>query len=61
MFEPILLARYMLQLAILLQEMPSSTYPELAYLIEPAVALTERCANTAMNLVTRQDDLLGSV
>jgi hypothetical protein len=59
--EPVLLARYMLQLAICLQEMPSITYPELTYLVEPASTLTERCANTAMNLVTRQDDLLGSI
>jgi hypothetical protein len=59
--EPVLLARYMLQVAIFLQEMPPITYPELAHLAEPAAALTERCANTAMNLVTRQDDLLGSM
>jgi hypothetical protein len=59
--EPVLLARYMLRLAILLQEMQSITYPELACLVEPAVLLTERCANTAINLVTRQDDLLGSI
>lgn len=59
--EPVLMARYMLQLAIFLQEMPSIIYPELACLVEPAAALTERCANTAINLVTRQDDLLGSI
>jgi hypothetical protein len=59
--EPVLLARYMLQVAIFLQEMPPIMYPELAHLVEPAAALTERCANTAMNLVTRQDDLLGSM
>jgi hypothetical protein len=59
--EPVLLARYMLQLAIFLQEMPSITHPELAYLVEPAAALTKRCANTAINLVTRQDDLLNSI
>jgi hypothetical protein len=59
--EPVLMARYMLQLAIFLQEMPSITYPELSCLVEPAAALTERCATTAITLVTRQDDLLGSI
>ncbi|KAF2865118.1 hypothetical protein BDV95DRAFT_587358 [Massariosphaeria phaeospora] len=59
--EPVLMARYMLQLAIFLQEMQSTTYPELTCLVEPAAVLTERCANTAINLVTRQDDLLGSI
>jgi hypothetical protein len=61
MSEPVLMARYMLQLAIILQEMPSVTYPELSCLVEPAAVLTERCATTAINLVTRQDDLLGSI
>ena len=59
--EPVLMARYMLQLAVFLQEMQSIAYPELARLVEPTTALTERCANTAINLVTRQDDLLGSI
>jgi hypothetical protein len=59
--EPVLMARYMLQLAIFLQEMQVMTYPELAGLTEPAATLMERCANTAINLVTRQDDLLGSI
>jgi hypothetical protein len=59
--EPVLIARYMLQLAIFLQEMQPITYPELSRLVEPTVTLTERCANTAINLVTRQDDLLGSI
>ncbi|KAF2709863.1 hypothetical protein K504DRAFT_524608 [Pleomassaria siparia CBS 279.74] len=49
-FEPVLMAKYMLQLAAFLQEMQSITYPELGSLIEPAAALTERCANTAINL-----------
>lgn len=59
--EPVLIARYMLQLAVFLQEMQSIMYPELGCLIEPAAALTERCANTAISLVTRQDELLGSI
>ncbi|KAL1874404.1 hypothetical protein VTK73DRAFT_330 [Phialemonium thermophilum] len=59
--HPVLIAKYMLQLAVLLQEMQCNTYPELDGLMEPVVVLTERCANTAMDLVMRQDDLLGSV
>jgi hypothetical protein len=59
--EPILVARYMLQLAIFLQEMTCTAYPELSGLIEPATALMERCATAAISLATRQDDLLGSV
>lgn len=58
---PILVARYMFQLAISLQEMQSNMYPELACLTEPATILTERCAEAAMSLVTRQDNLLGSI
>ncbi|KAJ9139146.1 C6 zinc finger domain containing protein [Pleurostoma richardsiae] len=59
--EPVLIAKYMLQLAVFLQEMQSVMYPELGCLVEPAATLTERCANTAINLVTRQDELLGSI
>jgi hypothetical protein len=51
----------MLQLAVFLQEMQSIMYPELGCLIEPAAVLTERCTNTAISLVTRQDELLGSI
>ncbi|KAL1885901.1 hypothetical protein Plec18167_001398 [Paecilomyces lecythidis] len=59
--KPVLIAKYMIQLAVFLQEMQSTRYPELACLTEPAAALTERCANTAINLVMRQDELLGSI
>ncbi|KAF2824719.1 hypothetical protein CC86DRAFT_295670 [Ophiobolus disseminans] len=59
--EPILVARYMLQLVVFLQEMICTIYPELSSLVEPAAALMERCATAAISLVTRQDDLLGSV
>jgi hypothetical protein len=59
--EPVLIAKYMLQLAVFLQDMQSIMYPELRCLVEPAAVLTERCANTAINLVTRQDELLGSI
>ena len=59
--EPVLIAKYMLQLAIFLQEMQSTRYPELGGLVEPVGTLIERCANTAINLVTRQDELLGSI
>ncbi|EFX00774.1 c6 zinc finger domain containing protein [Grosmannia clavigera kw1407] len=59
--EPVLIAKYMLQVAVFLQEMQPAMYPELRFLVEPAVALTERCANTAMSLVTRQDELLGCI
>jgi hypothetical protein len=59
--EPVLMARYMLQIAIFLQDMQATMYPELICLVEPATALIERCATTAINLVTRQDDLHGSI
>jgi hypothetical protein len=59
--DPIRLAKYMLQLAIFLQEMPSVVYTEIACLTEPAAVILERCATTAIDLVTRQDDLLGSI
>lgn len=59
--EPVLMARYMLQIAIFLQEMQSVMYPELDCLVEPAAVVMERCANAAINLVTRQDDLHGSI
>lgn len=59
--KPVLIAKYLLQVAVFLQEMQSVTYPELNCLREPAAVLTERCANTAINLVTRQDELLGSI
>ncbi|KAH9905163.1 hypothetical protein F4778DRAFT_779517 [Xylariomycetidae sp. FL2044] len=59
--NPVLIAKYLLQLAIFLQEMQPVTYPELRCLAESPAVLTERCANTAINLVTRQDELLGSI
>ncbi|KAH8780130.1 c6 zinc finger domain-containing protein [Diaporthe sp. PMI_573] len=59
--KPVLIAKYLLQVAVFLQEMQSVTYPELSCLSEPAAALMERCANTAISLVTRQDELLGSI
>jgi hypothetical protein len=51
----------MLRIAIFLQEMQPIAYPELACLVETAAVLAERCASTAISLVTRQDDLLGSI
>jgi hypothetical protein len=51
----------MLQLAVFLQEMTCTTYPELSGLVEPAAAFMERCATANISLVTRQDDLLRSV
>jgi hypothetical protein len=59
--EPVLIARYMLRIAIFLQDMQPVAYPELACLVESAAVLAERCASTAISLVTRQDDLLGSI
>ncbi|KAJ4389517.1 hypothetical protein N0V93_006987 [Gnomoniopsis smithogilvyi] len=59
--KPVLIAKYLLQVAVSLQEMQSVTYPELGCLREPASVLIERCANTAVNLVMRQDELLGSI
>lgn len=59
--DPVLLAKYLLELSIFLQEMQPSVYPELQSLAEPAGILSERCATTAIMLVTRQDDLLGSI
>lgn len=59
--HPVLIARYMLQLVVSLQYMSPTTYPELTSLVESADIIQERCATTAISLVTRQDELLRSV
>ena len=59
--HPVLIAIYMLQLAILLQDMHQEVHPELKLLSESPPSIMERSANAAIKLVTTQDELLGSI
>ena len=59
--HPVLIARHMLQLAIFLQHLHPDLHPEIKGLPESPRAMMERLANLAINLVTTNDELLGSI
>ena len=59
--HPVLVARFMLQLAILVQDMHTDTHPELKGLSESSEQILQRSANTAIKFVSTQDDLVGSM
>lgn len=58
--HPVLIVRYMLQVAIFLQHLHPRTH-ELKGLSESPKTIQERLANLAVSLVTTNDDLLGSI
>ncbi|KAL2833057.1 hypothetical protein BDW59DRAFT_169282 [Aspergillus cavernicola] len=59
--HPVLIARYMLQLATVLQHLHPSLHEEITTLSEAPSVTMERLTNLAINLVTTKDDLLGSI
>ncbi|KAH8657673.1 hypothetical protein BX600DRAFT_551977 [Xylariales sp. PMI_506] len=59
--HPVLIARQMLQLAIVLQQASPATHDDLAALSEPVGRMTKRLADTSIRLVTRNDEILGSI
>ncbi|KAB8349402.1 hypothetical protein FH972_023429 [Carpinus fangiana] len=59
--HPVLIARYMLQLAIMLQDMHLEVQSELSSLSESVSDIMQRCANAAVSLVTTRDEVLGSI
>ncbi|VUC32108.1 unnamed protein product [Clonostachys rosea] len=59
--HPVLIARQMLQIAIVLQQAGHNTHQGWKRLSEPAATLTERLADTAIRLVTKNDDMMGSL
>ncbi|RDW59963.1 hypothetical protein BP6252_13050 [Coleophoma cylindrospora] len=60
-FHPVLIARYMLQLAIFLQRLHPEIHEEIKGLSESPRVMMERLANLAISLVTSNDELLGSI
>lgn len=59
--HPVLIARHMLQLAILLQHLHPDLHTELRSLSEAPRVTMGRLADLAINLVTTKDELLGSI
>lgn len=59
--HPVLIARHMLQLAILLQHLHPDIHTELRSLSEAPRVTMERLTDLAINLVTTKDELLGSI
>jgi hypothetical protein len=59
--HPVLIARHILSIVILLQDLHPNVHHELAGLHEPPRVMAERLAELAINLVTSQDRILASV
>ncbi|KAL4784724.1 hypothetical protein BJX76DRAFT_204471 [Aspergillus varians] len=59
--HPVLIARYMLQLAIFLQHLPPDLHKEMKSRSEPPRAIMERLADVAIDHVTTKEELLGSI
>ncbi|PLB44870.1 hypothetical protein P170DRAFT_391292 [Aspergillus steynii IBT 23096] len=59
--HPVLIARYMLQLAIFLQHLPPDLHKEIKGLSEPPRVIMERLADVAIHHVTTNEDLIGSI
>lgn len=59
--QPVLLARHMLRLAACLHHLHPSMHEEISTLSEPPRAMMQRLADTAISLVTTNDELLGSI
>jgi hypothetical protein len=59
--HPVLIARYMLQLAIFLQHIHPKIHEETKGLSESLTTIRERLADLAINLVTTNDELLSSI
>lgn len=59
--HPVLMARYMLQLAIFLQHLSPDLHEDMEGLSEPPRATMQRLADLAISLVTTNEDLLGSI
>jgi hypothetical protein len=59
--HPVLLARHMLRLAACLHHLHPTLHREASALSEPPRAMMQRLADTATNLVTTNDELLGSI
>jgi hypothetical protein len=59
--HPVLIARYMLHLAIYLQLLPVGVHQTLNHLKESPQAMMKRLAQTAIQRVSRNDELLGSI
>ncbi|KAL4796961.1 hypothetical protein BDV19DRAFT_360158 [Aspergillus venezuelensis] len=59
--HPVLIARYMLQLALFLQHLPPYFHKDIIGLSEPPRAIMERLADVAIYHVTTNEDLIGSI
>jgi hypothetical protein len=59
--HPVLIARYMLHLAIYLQSLPPSMHQTMRGPTEPPQVMMKRLAQTAIQRVSRNDELLGSI
>ncbi|KAJ5624638.1 hypothetical protein N7510_000947, partial [Penicillium lagena] len=59
--HPVLLARYMLHVATFLQNLPPDSHKVLDGLSEPPHDMMKRLADTAISLVTINDDLVGYI
>lgn len=59
--HPVLIARYTLHLAIYLQLLPVGIHQALNHLTQSPQALMRRLAQTAIQRVSRNDELLGSI
>lgn len=59
--HPVLIARYMLQLAIFLQHLSPDLHEDMEGLSEPPRVTMQRLADLAISLVTTNEDLLGSI
>lgn len=60
-FHPVLIARYMLRLAIFLQHVHPDLHEEIEGLSESPRVIMDRLAELAIRSVTTDDDLLGSI
>ncbi|KAE8148693.1 hypothetical protein BDV25DRAFT_157825 [Aspergillus avenaceus] len=59
--HPVLIARYMLQLAIFLQHLPPNIHKEIKNLSESPRVIMERLADVAIYHVTTNEELIGSI
>lgn len=59
--HPVLIARYMLQLALFLQHLPPDIHKEIQGLSESPRAIMERLADVAIYHVTTNEELIGSI
>ncbi|UDD59295.1 hypothetical protein AFCA_006716 [Aspergillus flavus] len=59
--HPVLIARYMLQLALFLQHLPPDLHKEIQGLSESPRAIMERLADVAIYHVTTNEELIGSI